>query len=90
MCMHANALAEPCALRVAQVWRALHYMPYMCICCRYGGGSAERALYRAFPLTRGWDYGPPRLPRRPFDEADWPALHRELAAQRFWDQLVPP
>ena len=52
-----------------------------------GGGSARKALYRRFPLTAGFDYGPPRLPGRPFDESNWEAMNAELEALGFWDQL---
>lgn len=57
---------------------------------KYGGTEAERALYRAFPLTPDFQYGPPRLPKLPFQETNWAALHKELAALGFWDSLAPP
>jgi len=56
------------------------------ILSRYGGGTAERALYRRFPASYGFDYGPPRLPRAPFRESDWHALEAELDAIGFWEQ----
>ena len=57
---------------------------------KYGGTSAERALYRAFNLTKGFDFGPPRLPKAPFDEKGWEGLQGDLAALGFWDGLRPP
>ena len=60
------------------------------IISKYGGGAAERALYRRFPnVTAGFDYGPPRLPRRPFEETKWAALEAELETVGFWEQLLP-
>ena len=56
---------------------------------KYGGPAAERALYRRFTITSGFDYGPGRLPLKPFDEALWPELDKELDNLGFWDQLVP-
>ena len=53
----------------------------------FGGGSAERALYRDFPLTKGFDYGPPRLPKAPFDESRYAELRARLEAIGFWKQL---
>ena len=57
---------------------------------KHGGQVAERALYRAFPLTRGFQFGPPRLPKAPFDENAWPQLYADLEGVGFWGQLVPP
>jgi len=56
----------------------------------FGGAAAERALYRDFPLTRGFDFGPPRLPKAPFDESRYATLHARLEEIGFWEQLVPP
>ena len=60
------------------------------IISKYGGASAERALYRAFPLTRGVNIGPPRLPKLPFNESSYSALASELKSIGFWQQLTPP
>lgn len=56
----------------------------------YGGQVAERALYRAFTRTMGFDFGPPRPPKTPFIESQWPALYNDLEDIGFWGQLVPP
>ena len=59
------------------------------ILSKYGGAAAERALYRRFPLMN-FDFGPPRLPARPFGESNWPKLEAELEAIGFWKQLWQP
>ena len=62
----------------------------MAIISKYGGAAAERALYRSFALTTGFDFGPPRLPKLPFDSSKYSALVAELANIGFWKQLTPP
>jgi len=57
---------------------------------KYGGAAAERALYRKFPLTKGFDFGPGRLPQQAFDEANWAPLEAGLDALGFWKTLAPP
>ena len=57
---------------------------------RYGGSTAERALYRAFPLTKGTAggdlLGPGRWPKdqAPLNASTFRALCVELAALDFW------
>ena len=52
---------------------------------RYGGGSAERVLYRR--LCANVDLGPPRPPKVRMPEADWPCLQSDLAKLGFWSQM---
>lgn len=55
------------------------------------GGSAKRALYRSFPLTKGAiDLGPPRLPAQPFDESQYDSMIKGLQAVGFYNQMKPP
>ena len=53
---------------------------------KYGGSAAERAIYR---VINGQDLGPPRWPATPFNDADLPALQKELDGLGFFQQRPP-
>ncbi|EDQ88633.1 uncharacterized protein MONBRDRAFT_26275 [Monosiga brevicollis MX1] len=72
-------------ITAAQTEQAWKYSA-MAVFSKYGGGSAERAVYRRIANV---DLGPCRLPATNFDESNWPALQADLQAVGFFDQVPP-
>ena len=55
----------------------------MAVFSKYGGGLAERAVYRKLA---GVDLGPRRAPTGQFDESQYDALVAELGTVGFFNQ----
>eukprot|EP00049_Salpingoeca_infusionum_P016495 m.338344 g.338344 ORF g.338344 m.338344 type:complete len:348 (-) comp16084_c0_seq10:328-1371(-) len=70
------------AAQLEQQWK----YKVMAIFGKYGGGVAERALYRKIA---GVDLGPRRLPTSAFNESFYMPMLDDLAAVGFFNQSIP-